>query len=81
MCMYAMNYAIFFGDIIAQFRGKIKRGEEEINYGLGKLQFSGVFTQAEDNTHLNARVLPHPLRGSPLPEGASYLAPRKSVTR
>ena len=26
---------------------------------LGKLQFSGVFAQAEDNTHRNARVLPH----------------------
>jgi len=46
-----------------------------------KLQFFGVFAQAEDNTHLNARVLPHPLRGSPLPEGASSLAPRKSVAR
>ena len=44
-----------------------------------KLQFCGVFTQAEDNTHLNARVLPHPLRGSPLPEGAIYLSPRKSL--
>ena len=46
-----------------------------------KLQFIGLFAQQEDNTHLNARVLPHPLRGSPLPEGASYLAPRKSVAR
>ena len=43
------------------------------------MQFCGVFTQAEDNTHLNARVLPHPLRGSPLPEGAIYLSPRKSL--
>ena len=50
-------------------------------YKMIKLQFSGVFAQQEDNTHLNARVLPHPLRGSPLPEGASYFAPRKSVVR
>ena len=42
-----------------------------------KLQFSGLFAQQEDNTHLNARVLPHPLRGSPLPEGAIHLSPRK----
>ena len=49
--------------------------------GIFKLQFIGLFAQQEDNTHLNARVLPHPLRGSPLPEGASYLAPRKSVAR
>ena len=84
----------------------VKRGVRFLHKWGRKLRFIGLFAQQEDNTHLNARVLPHPLRGRspcgsvttrlcppqaaihyrvaaslPLKEGASYLNPRKFVTR